>query len=119
MAGKKPTAALVLSLIGGILILIGGIGTLWLAGQVGGLTALNPLAGIMGSLVAVGGAVGVVFGIIIMALGALLWKKPNKHVAFGVVILALSIISLIDGGGFILGFILGLVGGILALVWKG
>ncbi len=36
----------------------------------------------------------------------------------GILVLVFSIISIIGGGGFILGFILGLVGGILALAWK-
>ena len=36
----------------------------------------------------------------------------------GILVLVFSIISIIGGGGFILGFILGLVGGILALTWK-
>lgn len=38
---------------------------------------------------------------------------------FGVVALLFSPISLLNGGGFIIGFILALIGSIMALVYKG
>jgi hypothetical protein len=120
MAGKKPTAAMVLSLIGGILILIGGIVTLAFAsltvGLIGGFTSI---LGAAAEALTISGAIGVVFGIIIVALSLMLSSKPNKHAALGAVILILSIISILDGGGFIIGLVLGLIGGILAIIWKG
>jgi len=38
--------------------------------------------------------------------------------AIGIVIIVFSIISMLTGGGFVVGFILGIIGGVKALKWK-
>jgi hypothetical protein len=65
------------------------------------------------------GLVGVLLGIILLYSAVKLNANPSEHVAWGAVIILFSVVSLIlVGGGFILGFILGLVGGILAIAWR-
>ncbi|MCI4366115.1 MAG: DUF6114 domain-containing protein, partial [Thermoplasmata archaeon] len=51
--------------------------------------------------------------------GVMVWVRPQQHVIWGVLIIVFAVISIpLGGGGFILGFILALIGGILALVFK-
>ncbi len=109
MAGEKPTAAFVLSLIAAIFILLNGV-VIAVYGAI--LFAFFPGVAV---LIA---AVGLIFGILVLVGAILLWTNPNMHAAGGILVLLFSIFSLIIGGGFILGFILGLVGGILGIVWK-
>ncbi len=115
---EKPTAAFVLSLIGGIFILLGGILTAVIMSAVGGAFAGLGM-GDFGLGLALLGGLGVVFAIIIIVGAIMLYMKPESHVMWGVIILVLSIISLpFTALGLIIGFILGLVGGILGIVFK-
>lgn len=109
MAEDKPTAAFVLSLIAAIFILLNGL----VVAAIGGILALIfPEVGI--ALI----ALGLVFGVVVLIGAIMLYAQPQQHVIWGILVLLFSIFSLVIGGGFIIGFILGLVGGILALVWK-
>lgn len=107
---QKPTAAFVLSLIGGIFVLIGGLA----------ISALGAFVTFFAFGVgAVLGVAGIVFGILIIVFAALLNAHPEQHVTYGVLILVFSIVSWFGAfGGFFIGFLLGLIGGILAIVWK-
>jgi len=51
--------------------------------------------------------------------GAIMLRvKPGNKKAWGVVVIVFSIPSVITGGGFIIGFILGIIGGAKATSWK-
>jgi hypothetical protein len=105
---------MVLSIIGGVFILLGGLAEIAVGSVVSSLTF--GFAG--GSLIAFG-ALGVVLGILILVFGILVNSHPENHVLYGVLIVVFSIVSLTSfAGGFVIGFILALIGGILALVWK-
>lgn len=109
-AVERPTAAFVLSLLAGIFVLIGGV-----ALGILGAVATFFLAGVGGVL----GVAGVIFGIIIIVSAIMLYSRPEGHTAWGVIIIVFSLLSWIGAfGGFVIGFILGLVGGILALVFN-
>ncbi len=115
MVEDKPTAAFALSLVGGIFVLLNGV--MWaIAGGSGSLWGLGffDFSGIL----LLCGAIGIIFGFLIILGGIMMYVNPNQHVMWGVIVLILSILSLGIGGGFFIGFILGLIGGILALVWK-
>jgi len=114
---EKPTAAFVVSLIGGIFILLGAIFMMVLSSILGSF-AIGVGVGAAASLLIIYGAVGLIFAILVMVGAVMLWMKPHSHVAAGVIILLFSLFSLISGGGFIIGMILGIVGGILGIVWK-
>ena len=108
MADEYPQAAFVISLIGGIFILLNGL----IISVVGTVIAISFLSvGIM--LV----ALGLVFGVIVI-LGAALMRDPQKVKVGSILVLVFSIFSLPIGGGFIIGFLLGLIGGILGLTWR-
>ena len=47
-------------------------------------------------------------------------NKPDQHSTWGILIIVFSVLSIFGSamGGFGIGLILGLIGGILALTWK-
>jgi hypothetical protein len=52
-------------------------------------------------------------------IGALMLNtRPTEHTAWGIIILVFSAISILGMGGFLVGAILGIVGGALAISWK-
>ncbi|MFQ5998429.1 MAG: DUF6114 domain-containing protein [Candidatus Bathyarchaeia archaeon] len=142
----KPTTAYVLSLIAGIVILIGGVVSLvsgafmgaWFGGWSGmmgdqwngtrdgwspgmmGPGMIGP--GMMGWWSEVGialSAVGVAIGAIVIYSAVMLNSKPENHTTWGTLILVFSIISFIGAwGGFGIGLVLGIIGGALAISWK-
>jgi hypothetical protein len=112
---EKPTKAFTLSLIAGILILSNttllGVATRWfpgiiptIPGTVNDTTVLYRLT-----------AVGLIFGVLVLLGAIMLHIKPVNRKAWGIVVAVFSISSVITGGGFIIGFILGIIGGALAL----
>jgi hypothetical protein len=120
MAEEKPTAAFVLSLIGGIFILLHAIAVLIFVGVIGSAFSVVPIFGMIGGLLMIFGIVGLIFAILVI-IGAVMINSgdPQRVRTGGILVLIFSILSLFTaGGGFFIGFILGLVGGILALVWK-
>ena len=117
--GDKPTAAFALSLIGGILILVlAGVFALVL-GTVGVGFGMMPGMGFFGALAAILGILALVFGILVIVGAVMINSGERSRVRTGgILVLIFSIVSLLAGGGFFVGFILGLVGGIVALTWK-
>jgi hypothetical protein len=59
--------------------------------------------------------VGLICGVLVLLGGMMLRGNPVKRKAWGIVIIVFSLPSVIMGGGFIIGFILGIVGGFSAL----
>jgi hypothetical protein len=105
-----PLAAFGLSLAGGILILVGG----FLLAIVSGVAA-SVGAGAAGAILGGFALVGVLLGFLIVILAILLYITPEHHSAYGVVIIILSLVSIFGGGGFLIGIVLGVVGGVLAV----
>jgi hypothetical protein len=111
---EKPTAAMVLSLIGGIFILLGGLTGVWLGSVISALTF-----GLGGGTITILGAIGVIIGILTILFAVMLTMHPENHTMYGALIVVFSIISWITAfGGFFIGFLLALIGGILALTFK-
>ena len=104
-----PNAAYILSIIGAVFIILSGI----FLGLVGAVLTFF-LAGVG----ATGGLLGVVWGIIILVAAFNLRSNPSQHVTWGVIILVFSLISWWGAaGGFFVGFLLSLIGGIMAITW--
>jgi hypothetical protein len=100
-----------LSLIGAILIIIGGIAMA--AGWYIGLGNMG--LGYVGA-----GVLGIIWGIIAL-IGAIVMNNSNKsRVRTGsILVLVFSILSWFGAsGGFVAGFLLGVIGAILGLMWK-
>jgi hypothetical protein len=116
---EKPTAAFVLSLIGAILILVNGLWVAVVFSTIGGIAFMLPGFESLGGLFLIIAVVAIILGILTL-IGAVMMNTTNKDkVRTGsILVLIFSIISLIGGGGFFIGFILCLVGSILGLTWK-
>jgi hypothetical protein len=61
-------------------------------------------------------AVGLIFGALVLIGAILLRTKPANRRVWSIMVMVFSIASVITGGGFIIGFILGTIGG--ASAWK-
>jgi len=129
LAGDKPVAPFVLSLIAGALILIGSGATMgfsnpryyggMMQGYYGMMNGYYGMMGGYGSGWFLGlAAIGVVSGIVVI-LGAIMAYNETARISlWGTLILAFSLVGLFGMGGFFLGAILSVVGGVLALTWK-
>ncbi len=112
MAKQGPTAAFVLVLIGGILTLIGGIVVAAIGASLFSLVALGAVGGLIG-------VVGILSGIIMIVASFMIRSGNASSIRmWSVIALVFTIIGLANGGGFIIGFVLGLVGSILGLAYK-
>ena len=76
------------------------------------------MAGLVSGAVGVVGLFGLVSGAIVLASAVLLLAVPNQRTTWGVLILVFSALSFLGAGGFVVGAILGIVGGILTLRWS-
>lgn len=93
---------------GATLILLAGLAVLYIPIQ------LYAIAFIPGSLV----FVGFLFGGLMVLIGALAYIYPQFSTVFGVITIFLSVLSIMGAlGGFIIGTILGIIGGALCVGW--
>ena len=118
-SGDKPTAAFVLSLIAGVLIVICGLGYAVLGAICGSIASMSPGGGGAGAAIFIYMALGLISGVIVIA-GAVMINKaePDKVKKGSILVVVFSIVSLVSGGGFYIGAVLGIIGGVLGLVWK-
>ena len=125
--GSKNTnaTAVILSLIGGALMLLNGgmsfmmltyfgadFGFMWgmMGGYMGMMGSLGfPFGSFLGLMI-----VGLVCGIIVTVSALMLHSRPAEHRSWGIVILIFSVISFFGMGGFYIGAILGVAGSALA-----
>ena len=96
----RPTVAIVLSLIAGLVILASGLAGVHI-----------PRFALFAPIVLL--SIGLVSGSIIRLGGLMLWATPKQHVSWGVLLLVFSACSLLIGGGilavlFPFGFVFGL-----------
>ena len=112
---KRAKTGFILSLIAGIIILINAVLLAGVAGFFESLSAVFPifLMEIFTGLV----SIGLVFGGLVI-VGAILIYLPRKETVGGIIVIIFSILSIIIGGGFIIGLILGIIGGLLGLAKK-
>ena len=59
--------------------------------------------------------IALICGALILFAAIMLRVKPENKKAWGILMMVFSVPSVITGGGFIIGFILGIVGGVKAL----
>lgn len=121
----------ILSTIAGSLIIIGGLmplamqnipgyygmmsrfGTGGMTG--GGFGMMMPLQPFMWTAIAVIPVISIGTGVILIIGGYLIYRNPGSADKWGIAILVASVVSLFSMGGFFIGAVLGIIGGILAL----
>jgi len=99
---SRPFWGATLSLLAGIIILYIPIQLLHIAFAPGSMVVI-----------------GLIFGGLIILMGILGYFYPKFNVVFGIVTIFLSVLSVMGAlGGFLIGTILGIVGGSLSIAWK-
>jgi hypothetical protein len=130
-SNQLPVTSYMLSLIGGIIVLLTGIvGFLWFGaggpgwGGFGGWMSsmMGNSHGFTGggefgffSIISVLG----LFSGIVMIIGAVMLRaRPQDHITLGILILIFAVASFADMGGYFIGAILGIIGGALAISYR-
>ncbi|UGY93695.1 DUF6114 domain-containing protein [Streptomyces gobiensis] len=98
---------------GGLLTLLAGLPIMYVPYQnltLGSLTLRMSTTAGAGSLI---------IGVLLVVLGLTMWFQPESRVFAGVAAILLALVSLVVSniGAFLIGFLLGLVGGGLGIAW--
>jgi len=124
MASKgEISTAYALSLAGGILIILGSIIRVFFMPYFIGWGMMMNGWRMMGGyiqpygIMSIFSIIGLIAGVLVL-IGAMKLQSQSDTSTWGALIIVFSVISFISGGGFLIGGILGLIGGILATISK-
>lgn len=94
---------------GGLLAIIAGLELISIPLAPLGLALYQGLAGIASWFA----------GVLLIAVGVLVWLQPHHRLFFGILAVLLSLLSFLTSnlGGLLLGMLLGMVGGALIFAW--
>ena len=117
---KRSSSAFALSLVGGILIILGSIlmGLLfshfetWMNGMMGG----GMMGGMMGTMM--GGwffGISLIAGILVILGAVMMNLRPQETTLWGIIVLVFSVIGFTGMGLSIIGAIIGIIGGAMAI----
>lgn len=113
---ERPIASFGVSLFGGLLILIEGV-LVVAASDAIGCPCWSPGYSITGATVGMDGALLALVGFVIVCLAVEVLVQPAIHRSLGITIVLFSLLSFLGGGGFFVGGVLGVIGGILAITF--
>ena len=124
-----PRTAALVALVGGMIMIIGGVIFIGVASLVIPHLDLSnmtlpqgmdraSLQGLISGVLEVMGGFGLVCGAIVLVSATMLLAKVGTRRTWGILILVFSVLSFVGLGGFIIGAILGIAGGVLTLRWK-
>jgi hypothetical protein len=117
-APERATIGFAISLVAGAIILAQGIVRIFRGQAIAFLGSdelrRRVLSGLRLEFI---GTLAIIFAILIF-LGAYFVYRPGKETTGGIIVLVFAVISIITGGGWLTGFILGIAGGILGLLKK-
>jgi uncharacterized membrane protein YjjP (DUF1212 family) len=108
-----PRYAFWLSAAGGTIILIQGLMAIFVRSVLYAVIT-DIWAGLEAVLI---GVMLVLAGLIIDSSAASLVYRPEYRVSAGATIFIISLLALFLGGGYIIGSVLGMVGGVMAMIW--
>jgi hypothetical protein len=127
-SGQKPLVAFILSLLSGVFIILSGvIWSFWLAsmwdfGWMGGMMHgwnENVRMWNLGGTAYMMGIVGIILGMFQVLVAIMLYVNPRQHELWGALIIVFAVASILGAmGGMAVGLIMGIVGGILAILWR-
>lgn len=114
----RATAGFAFSLVGALIILAQGVVRIFRGEAIAFLSSdelrRRVLAGLAWQVV---GLFAVIFAILIL-IGAYFMYSPGKETLGGIFVLVFAALSIVTGGGWLIGFILAITGGILGLLKK-
>ncbi|MEM3791471.1 MAG: hypothetical protein QXL16_01960 [Candidatus Micrarchaeaceae archaeon] len=119
---SRKSSVFVLLLLGGLFVLMDGVITAAMAATaflgIFPLSFMCRMCFFFPNLLVYSSLIGIVSGILIVYSSAVIRENKNKRVlhTYATVALISSAISLLNGGGFLIGFILSLVGSVVALL---
>jgi hypothetical protein len=114
---NRPTAAFVLSVLGGLIdLLVSGV-IIALGSHIARRTSTYA---VVGSVFVTGyGIAGLVFSLVVIFSAVMLYVDPKRHVMWAILVLVFSFVSLFGSvGGLFVGLVLGAIGGALGIVWR-
>ena len=124
-----PKTAALLALVGGMIMILGGAIFIGVASFV--IPHLNlsnltvpqgmdraSLPGLISGVLTVMGGFGLVCGAVVLISATMLLAKVGARRTWGILVLVFSVLSFVGLGGFVVGAVLGIVGGVRALRWK-
>jgi hypothetical protein len=113
MADKKPLFGMLLSFIGGLILLIVGIMLAVTAISGNFLLGTSSVFGGL-DLTGHGGIFGSIFGVVIIIFAILMYMMPKNKMIFGLLIIILAILNIVIGYDLLfVGSIVALIGGIV------
>ena len=115
----KPSKAFALSFTASVLILINAAGLAVVAQWF--LDIMPVLPGSSGNdpmLFYTLSIFGLILGFLVLFAASMLRNNPQNKKVWGSLVIVFSVPSVIMGGGFVVGFIFGIVGGVKAIRWK-
>jgi hypothetical protein len=128
---ERPSVAVILSIIGGVLMLVGGSMAFMMLSYNSGFGMMSGFGGMMGDYsdmmdgvnlpcATLGGLMllSLVSGILVIVGAVMMDIHPSQSRTWGIIVLVFSIVSFVGMGGFLIGAVLGVVGGAMALGWK-
>jgi len=110
----RASIGFVMTIIGGFLIVLGSLGLSYISAYIWGTTVPPWFAG-MPVWAALG--VGVIFGLFVI-LSSVLIYQPGFESMGGILAIVFSVLSIVVLGGFMFGTVLGLLGGLMAILKK-
>lgn len=125
---EYPRTASIIALAGGVIITLSGL--LFAAVSAFVLPYISyshmntpnipasAIPGLVSGFVGLMGAFGLVTGAVVLVSSVMLLARSGQQRTWSVLILVFSVLSFVGMGGFIVGAVLGIVGGALLLRWK-
>jgi len=124
-----PKTAALLALVGGMIIILAGAIFIGVASFViphldlSNMTVPKgmdraSLPGLISGVLAVMGGFGLVCGAVVLVSATMLLARVGTRRTWGILILVFSVLSFVGLGGFVIGAVLGIAGGVLTLRWK-
>ena len=128
-SAEYPRTASIIALAGGLIITLSGVLLVAASALVlpnlkytnisvpQGLSA-SAVPGLISGFVGLMGIFGLVSGAIVLVSSVMLLTSSGQPRTWSVLILVFSVLSFVGMGGFVVGAVLGIVGGALVLKWK-
>ncbi|HVP94634.1 MAG TPA: hypothetical protein VMS89_05605 [Methanoregulaceae archaeon] len=113
---NRPAGAILLSSVGGLLVLVSGISIMMIGTFLSSISLVPGLTA--GAIIIAASVWGIICGLVMLIGSYLIRTRPRTtHTLWGILIFVFGLSSYFGGGGFFIGGILGIAGGLMAVRW--